>query len=56
MDYPPFEGAIEAGAGAGMCDINFINDINACQDNSTLNTEQNQKSYSVIKRKTENDI
>jgi beta-glucosidase len=43
MDYSPFEGAIEAGAGAVMCDINSINDINACQDSSTLNTDLRER-------------
>ena len=37
--YVPFAGAIEAGVGSFMCSYNKINDVWACENSETLNTD-----------------
>ncbi len=37
--YQPFYGAVEAGVGSFMCSYNKINDIWACENPETLNTD-----------------
>ncbi len=39
MYYQPFYGAVEAGVGSVMCSYNKINNIWACENDATLNTD-----------------
>lgn len=39
MYYVPFQGAVEAGVGSFMCSYNKINDVWACENPETLNTD-----------------
>ena len=39
MFYPPFQSAVEAGAGSVMCSLNRINGRWACENEQALNVD-----------------